>query len=155
MVEVSDRVSLRLLRALINPCANQADLLRRECLGRRTETTGSSRPTISRPGKIAARTSSTIRTARTTRLPTGRWITVRATGRTLPCSALSNGAARPIQTTGPARSAYGRHGDVVVELRGCRDQQTLFAVAGDYDLAVFAAFEHSLEAVESQIAFLP
>src|SRR5204863_4871491 len=72
------------------------------------------------------------------------------TGRTIS----SPGPAGPTRSTRTAGFALGRHGELVVNLRCGDDQQTLLAVAGNQNLAVFAAFEQRFEAVEAQITFL-
>jgi len=50
---------------------------------------------------------------------------------------------------------FGRHGDVVIDLGGCGNQQAIFAIAGNHDLAVLATFERGFETVQAQIAFWP
>jgi hypothetical protein len=44
---------------------------------------------------------------------------------------------------------------VFIDLRGSDDQQALFAVAGDYNLAIFAAFQRAFERIEAQSGFGP
>src|SRR5206468_346548 len=61
-------------------------------------------------------------------------------------------AARTARTT---RSTFWGHRRFLVDLCHGDQQQTLFALAGNDDLAVLTAFEHGFKAVEAQIALLP
>ena len=120
-------------RALVNPCANESDLFRRERLWRRTESAGTARS--------AAGTTAFARGPIGLSTPRPAWRTI---SRTAPST----------WPAGSARFRLGRHRRFIVDPR-CRDnQQTFLAGAGNDDFAVLAAFEHRFEAVEAQFAFL-
>ncbi len=122
-----------LSRTLINPRANQADLLRRERFGRWAEPSMHSAAGSARRGT------------------TGGSIGTRSAGR---------GTARSARTarstgTAPAWLEFGRHRLLFIELRHCEDQNTIFAVPRDNDLALLAAFKSALETVEAQAGLGP
>src|SRR5438093_1375930 len=110
----------KLFRALINPRANQSDLLRRERLGR----SGA---------------------ARTLALGAAGWRvgSVRTAGA---ARSLSAGTAR---TAAPA-ATFRRHGRFGVELRDGFDDKTFRAVAFDHDRAFLAALQNAFERIEAQ-----
>ena len=62
-------------------------------------------------------------------------------------------ARRSWTTTGATRSTFGRHGGFIIDLGRSDNEGTVFAVARNDDLAVFAALEHSFEIVEPEIPF--
>ena len=64
-------------------------------------------------------------------------------------TAPTSGSAR---TAAPAHSALGRHGRIVIDLRGGNHQKTFLALARKDNFAVLSSFEQSIEAVEAQIA---
>src|SRR5213596_2757711 len=137
-----------LLRALVNPRANQSDLFRRERLGWRSESTSTK----------SARTTGATRTARaafSARSASGGIAATGSARRPIARSALPTGSARPTRSTGPACSALGWHGDLVVNLRDSGHQETRFAIARYHDFAVLPAFQHGLQAVQAQISLLP
>src|SRR5439155_19454275 len=103
------------LRALVNPRANQADLLWSQRFWGRAESTGPARTTAGATRTAgAASTTRSTGTARTTR---------------------SAGTSRTISTW-PARFRFGRHGCFIVYPRRGDDQQTLLAGAGNNDTAM-------------------
>src|SRR5206468_2777470 len=73
-------------------------------------------------------------------------------------TASATGSAWSVRSTATARTsrpALRRHRRFVVDLRGSNHQRTFFALAGNDDLAVLAAFERGFETVEPQAAFGP
>src|SRR5262249_43876927 len=149
------------LRALINPRANQRDLLGRQRLWRRATgtTTGATGSTT------AARTLLTAGSAGI--IPgTTAWVTARtdvspafsatlppaATGPTALSSGTATGSARPATT---ASVPLGRHRRLVIKLGDGDEQRAFRALAGDYDLAVVTALEDGFEAVQAQVVLWP
>src|SRR5437868_23222 len=119
-----------LFRALVNPGADQPDLLGSQRLGRGTESARSTsagsarRPSSPRSGRIAAAGPDGRTSARSTRSTTelAAW---------------------------PAGFRLGRHGEFLVYLRDGDDYNALVAVAGNHDLPVLAAFERGFKAIEA------
>jgi hypothetical protein len=117
-----------LLCALVNPGANQADLPGRQSVGRRTEA---------------------ARPARSTLASAGTTLAIR--GRTAASGAWT---ARRTISTGAARTVFGWHRNIVVDLGGCGNEQALLGIARNYHFAGFAALKRWLKAVQPQIPFL-
>jgi len=124
-----------LFRPLINPGADQTDLLRCERFWRRA---ASARAALATG---AAGTRRSAWAARPAGVTGGRWAVAGAAGRR------TTGAART------ARFALRRHGDLVIDARGGCDQQTLLALARHNHLAVVTALEGARKAVELEAGF--
>src|SRR5262245_53985484 len=112
-----------LFGALIDPGADQSNLLGRQRLWRGPESTGSTRSLRRRVaawfGRIAAP----------------------ATGR---AGARPTWATRPASELAPRPARFRRlrrHGEFIADLRDGDDQQAFLAVTGQDDLAIFTAFE--------------
>src|SRR5581483_2807468 len=96
-------------------------------------------------------TRSAIRSAKSIRATraTLRRIAIPGSARGRTAAIWSSG--RTIARTLPARAAgasFGRHRDPIRQLRHSGNQQALFAVVGDNDLAILAALEHRLKGIQ-------
>ena len=118
----------KLFCPLINPRADQSNLLRSERFGRRTEAAGSA---------PAARTTLSSGSTASTARRTASW------------SSLST------RTAASAGFALRWHGNLIINLRNRDYEEAFFAVAGNDYFAVLAAFQRGFKAVEAQIGFLP
>ena len=118
-----------LLRALVNPCADQCDLLWGQWLWRRAESAGSARSTRRTRGRATASGPGRVRATGSARA--ARRTIARTTGTTGPAAELTT---RP---TRPTRFWLRWHGEFVVQPCHSDDQRTLLAIAGNNDFAVF------------------
>src|SRR5207245_1439478 len=102
----------------------------------------------------SSRTTSSARTLRTARA-IGRILTAIPTGRTLArlAAGLTAWTATTTRTAASARPPLGGHRDLIIKLGRSRDQQTFFAITGNDDFPVLAAFERRVETIETQLSF--